>query len=88
MQTMNHQWLAKIFYSDKTIERIRNNNFFISIDEDAHLDDVIINTVEKVKYKDEYEEELLTRDAGNDMYKVIDVKVGNANGYLVAIYHP
>ena len=88
MQTMNHQWLAKIFYSDSTIERIRNSNYFISIDEDANMNNIVINTREKIKYKDEYEEELLTRDKGNDLYKVLDVKVGNANGYLVAIYHP
>ena len=40
------------------------------------------------QYRDKYEEELFTRDGKNDSYKVIDVKVGNAKGYLVAIYKP
>lgn len=88
MQTMNHQYLAKVFYSDKTIEKIQNSNYIISINEESNEDNVKINTKEKAKYKDQYEEELFTREPGNNLYKVIDVKVGNAKGYLVAIYEP
>lgn len=88
MKTMNHKWMAKIFYSDKKIEEIMNSNYFITIDEDANTDDIVIDTSEKDHYKDKYEEELLTREPGNDLYKVLDVKVGNAKGYLVAIYKP
>lgn len=88
MQTMNHQYLAKVFYSDKTIQKIMSNNYFVGIDEDANTDDINIDTKEKNNYKDEYERELLTRENANDDYKVIDVNVGNAKGYLVAIYKP
>ncbi|MGM9881313.1 MAG: phosphodiester glycosidase family protein [Bacilli bacterium] len=88
MQTMNHKYLAKVFYSDKKINEIQNNNYLITINEDGNLDEIKINTKEKTTYKDEYEKELLTREPGNDLYKVIDVKVGNAKGYLVAIYKP
>ena len=88
MQTMTHRYLAKVFYSDKTIQGIMDSNYIVTVGEDVNLDDIVINTKEKVKYKDQYEKELLTRDPGNDLYKVLDVKVGNAKGYLVAIYHP
>lgn len=88
MKTMHHQYFANIFYSDKTIEKIMNSNYFVSIEEDANTDDVVINTKEKTKYKDKYEEELFTRDPGNNLYKVINLKIGTSNGYLVAIYEP
>lgn len=88
MKTMNHQYLANIFYSDETIAKILSQNYFISIDEEVNLDDIVINTSEKEIYKDKYEEELLTREDGNSLYKVLNVKVGNAKGYLVAIYEP
>lgn len=88
MNTMDHQWLAKIFYSDKTIEKIMSSNYFIAIDEDANTDDIIIDTKEKKKYKDKYEKELLTREPGNDLYKVLELKVGGSNAHLVAIYNP
>ncbi len=88
LNTMTHQYLAKIFYSDDTIEKIKNSNYFVEIDEEINLDDITINTKEKNKYKDSYEEELFTRTPGNDLYKIINLKVGMANGYLVAIYDP
>lgn len=88
MRTMNHQYLAKVFYSDEQIEKIMSQNYFVAINEEVNLDDIVINTGEKLTYKDEYEEELLTREEGNDLYKVLNIKVGNANGYLVAIYQP
>ena len=88
MQTMNHQYLAKVFYNDDKINEIQNSNYIITITEEVNTDDIIIDTGEKEKYKDEYEEELLKRNNPNDTYKVLNVKVGNAKGYLVAIYEP
>lgn len=88
MKTRNHQWVARIFYSEAKIEEIMASNYIVGIDEDANTDDIVIDTKEKKKYKNKYEKELLTREAGNDDYKVLNIKVGNANGYLVAIYKP
>ncbi len=87
MRTRNHQYLAYVFFDKADVEKIMSENYFIKIDEDVNLDDIIIDTKEKTNYKDEYEKELLTRNPG-DSYKVLDVKVGNAKGYLVAIYEP
>lgn len=88
MNTMDHQWMAKIFFSDKTIEKMLNSNYFVAIDEDANTDDIIINTKKKTKYKNKYEKELLERDSDNDLYKVLSIKVGGSNAKLVAIYDP
>ena len=88
MQTMNHQYLAKVFYSDDTISNIQTSNYFVTINENTNMNDIIINTKEKTTYKDMYEEELLTRENEDDLYKVLEVKVGNAKGYLTAIYDP
>ena len=54
MNTMEHRWMARIFYSEKKIEAIMNGNYFVTINEDANLDDIVINTKEKKKYKNEY----------------------------------
>ncbi len=88
MNTMDHQWYARIFYSEEKINEIMNSNYFVTIDEDANLDDIKIDTKEKESYQDEYDKEILTREEGNDLYKVIDLKVGGSNAYLVAIYDP
>ena len=88
MNTMDHQWLAKVFYNDEKIEKIMSGNYFVAINESANTDDIVIDTKEKKNYKNEYEKELLTRDPGNDLYKVIDLKVGTADAHLIAIYDP
>lgn len=88
MKTMNHQYLAKVFFSDEAIEKIMANNYFVTIDEDANTEDIVIDTEEKSEFKDKYEKEILTRDPGNDLYKVLDINIGSAKGFLVAIYDP
>ena len=88
MKTMNHQYLAYVFYSEKMVEKIMNSNYFIAVDEEVNLDDIVIDTSEKKSYKNKYDKEILTRDPGNDEYKIIDLKVGGSKAYLVAMYHP
>ena len=36
MKTMHHQYLARIFYTDETINYVMNSNYFIAIDEDVN----------------------------------------------------
>lgn len=88
MRTMNHQYFADIFYNKETIQKIMDSNYFVTIDEDADVEKIDIDTKEKEEYLNEYEKELLTRDEGNDLYKVIHLSVGGSNAYLVAIYDP
>lgn len=88
MKTKDHRYFANIFYSEETINKIMSNNYFITIDEDVILDDIVIDTKEKDHYDNEYDEEVLTRTPGNDDYKIINIKVGISKGYLIAIYDP
>ena len=88
MKTRNHQYLARIFYSEEQIEKIMRNNFFITIDENTNLDDIIIDTSQKTTYENEYEQQILERNNEDDLYKLLNVKVGNAKGYMTVIYEP
>ena len=57
MKTRNHKYFANIFYSDKMIEKIMSNNYFVEINQDSDSDEVVIDTSENTTYKDEYEKE-------------------------------
>lgn len=87
MQTMTHKWMAKVFYSEEKINEIVNSNYIVGFTEDVNLDDIVIDTSNKVTYKNEEERELLEHEDG-ELYKMLNIKVGNANGYIVAIYDP
>lgn len=90
MTTMNHQYLATWFYSDETIAKVLDQNQVIESGEET--DSSLIKFVDYdsavVTYKNKYDKEVLTRDEGNDDYKVININEPGLRGYLVAIYHP
>ena len=88
MKTKDHKYLANIFYSEEAVNEIMSSNYFITIDEEVELDDIIIDTSPKDHYDNKYDEEILTRTPGNEDYKIINIKVGISKGYLIAIYDP
>ena len=82
MTTMNHQYLATTFYSDRQIEKILNRNKII--EPEGNTDTSLIN-IEEQDYIDEYDKEVLDRDK-NDIYKIIEIDEGAFNGYMAVIY--
>ncbi len=89
MTTMSHQYLAKWFYSDSTIQKVLANNIVEEVDEETDLNAIKLKKyVGKTIYKNEYEKEILTKDKGNDLYKVINISGNSYQGFLVALYDP
>ena len=89
MTTMSHQYLATWFYSDETIQKVLENNKVLEVDEVSNPDMIKIRKFTgKTIYKNEYEKAVLTKDDGNDLYKVIDIEGGSYRGFLVALYDP
>ncbi len=85
MQTMNHQYLCKWFYSDNAINNVLNNNY---VKESGESTDPSLVDKEKPKeYANEYEKAILDVEEGTP-YKIINLKVNGCNGYLAAIYDP
>lgn len=88
MTTMNHQYLAKWFYSDETIEEVMNRNRVIETDETTNPDLIFANKIAKAEYANEYEKQILEKDPEHEDYKIIDIKGKGYSGYLVAVYDP
>ena len=87
MNTMNHKYLAHIFYSDDTIEKVMNSNYYVSLEESTNVDDITIGAIEKDNYSSIYEKQILDREE-DELYKLIEFKYKEFNCYLVAIYDP
>ena len=90
MTTMSHQYLATWFYSDATIEKVLSDNQVIEsgIDTDSSLVEFVDYDTTVVTYKNKYDKDVLTKDPGNDDYKIININEPGLRGYLVVIYHP
>ena len=88
MTTMNHKYLATYIYSDDYIQKVLQNNSIIEVDEITNPDEIVFRKYTTTIYKNQYEKEILQKDEGNDLYKVINVSGKGYQGFLVAIYDP
>lgn len=90
MTTMNHQYLATWFYDDYDINQVIAHNYVAESGEDT--DPNLINFSEldfnQTSYKNEYDKEVLTKEEGNDLYKIIDIKTKKFKGKLAVVYDP
>ena len=88
LKTKTHQYIAYTFYSKKAIRKVSKLDSYIPWDENTNLDEIVIDTAPKSSYDNEFDKEILTREEGNQDYKLINIEVDGFKGYLVAIYNP
>ena len=88
IDTKTHDYIAYTFYSEKRVQEVIDADKFEPINEQINLDEIVIDTAPRDSYDNEYDEAILTRDAGNEHYKYLKIKVGDYNAHLVAIYDP
>ncbi len=90
MMTMEHQYLAEWFYNDATIHEVLSRNTLIETGEDTNPDLVDIGggISQGTVYANQYEEQILKHDEGNDVYKIIDIKEKNFKGKMAVVYDP
>lgn len=86
--TKTHQYIAYTFYSEELINKVLAADSYIPLTDDVNLEDIVIDTGEKDSYDNKYDEAILTRDPGNDDYKLLNVKVGKYDAYIIAVYDP
>ena len=85
MTTMNHKYIAKTFYSKKTIEKVLANNTIADFKEGTNKDHIDFNEEIPTTFKNEYEKQILDRKKG-DKYKLVEFKYKGYNCFLTAIY--
>ncbi len=86
MNTMTHKYLAYIFFNQSQIDNILKNNTVIEGKHDTNADQIDFNTDEVTHYSSIYEEQVLKKDEGNELYKVIDIEGNGYKGHLLVIY--
>ena len=89
MRTMTHKYLANVIYSTETIQEVLANNVLIEPDQVMDEAAITIGKIEQpTTYSTIYEEQVLKRDAGNDLYKVITLNENGYKGWVVFVYDP
>ena len=89
MTTMNHRYFAYVLYSEDQVKEILENNKLIEPEEDTNSSEISFNpNFNADSYESIYEEQILKKDEGNDIYKIVNIKGSNWKGYMVVIYDP
>lgn len=87
MPTMSHKYLARTFYSNKTIKEVLNSNKVIELEDSTDPTKIdFTKLVDTGHYSSIYEEQVLKRDKGNDLYKIITVEEDGYKAYIAVIY--
>lgn len=87
MTTKEHKYLARVLYSEKTIAKVISQNYIEEIYENTNTNEIDFKEIkESNKYESEYEEQILKKEEGNDLYKVIELSGTNYKGHMVVIY--
>src|SRR5574344_1008988 len=75
LSTKTHGYIAYVFYSEDTVAKVSQMNSYVPFTDSVNTDDIVIDTQPKSSYDNEYDAEILTRESGNNDYKLISVKV-------------
>ena len=87
MTTATHQYLAYIFFNQEQIDEVMANNVVIEVEGNTNQDEIDFEE-EVIQYSSPEEEQVLTRDEGNDLYKVIDIEGDGYKGHMLVVYDP
>ncbi len=88
MSTKSHKYLARMIYDEDTINEVLQENVVIEIDEETNTDAIVIGSYQTKYYENEYEEQILKKEEGNDLYKIFTVKDRGSTYYFTVIYDP
>ena len=89
MTTMTHQYLAYVFFNQEQIDKIMSQNSIIEVQENTNKDEINFEEQEEIiEFASPEDEQVLTKDEGNDLYKVIKVEGDGYKGHLLVIYDP
>ncbi len=89
MTTRTHQYLAYIFYNDSIIDQVMKENVVNNFNETTNTSEIKFNNnTEITDYANEFEEQVLKRNEGNDLYKVFTTKYKKNTIHMLVVYDP
>ena len=89
LTSRTHRYFAYVFYSPERVKEIASQNTVIENEEDSDASAIHIAEIEDTGvYESIYEEQILKKNKGNDIYKIIKIEESTYTAYITAIYDP
>ena len=89
LSSMDHDYFAYVLYSPEYVKKIAANNVVVETGESTDTNKITITEiVDTGEYESVYEEQILKKDEGNDLYKIIPISGTRWKGNIVVVYDP
>ena len=89
LTSMTHRYLAYVFYSPERVKEIASENVVIESEESSDVSAInISDNKDDGVYESVYEEQILKREEGNDLYKIIKINEKTYTAYITVVYDP
>ncbi len=89
LTSWSHRYFAYVFFSPEKVQEIASQNTVIENEEDSDASAIHIAKIEDTGvYESIYEEQILKKDKGNDIYKIIKLDEPTYVAYITAVYDP
>ena len=89
MSTATHKYFAYVLYNEDIVKEVLDNNKVIEVTDDTDTSKINFNpNFDTGVYESVYEEQILKKDKGNDVYKIVNLKGDGYKGYMAVIYDP
>ncbi len=87
--TGQHKYFAYVLYSENTVSEVVNANTTSQPEKFSDPDQITFVDYSNIDvYESVYEQQVLQKDEGNDLYKVFAINEGSFSGYITVIYQP
>ncbi|MBQ4253488.1 MAG: phosphodiester glycosidase family protein [Erysipelotrichaceae bacterium] len=87
--TGRHRYLAYILYDEETVKEVAAANTLTPPSGITNADDIqFVEYTDITEIENPYDRQVLTKDPGNDDYKIIPIRENGYAGYMCVIYHP
>lgn len=88
----HHSYFSHVLYSDSQINEVLSKNQIFEVQGVTDTSLITFDNEDKGIYESIYDEQVLKRDEGNDLYKVINLKGEKGDtyktGYILVVYDP
>ena len=88
LTTATHEYFAYIFFDVDQVKEIMAGNVVIEGTESTDEEEIELSGKDTGVYSSIYDEQVLKRDEGNELYKVIDIEGNGYKGHILVVYDP
>lgn len=89
MTTMTHKYFAYTLYNEEMIDKVLDDNKVVEPVDATDTSKINITPiVDTGEYESIYEEQILKKDEGNDIYKIVNLEGDGYKGYMIVVYDP